>query len=301
MKKIILIGEFSLNTVVGADARPLGIMPGGRIAHAAAFLAQAGLPAAIVGDASADLSGSLATSFLTEAGVDTSCLDRYTDGLTPMMVHFPDAAQESHRVIRYDKYPPERFDVAWPRIDPGDIVVFGGFEAIDPSVRPRLQPLLLTAAEHHAILIYLPGFLPSRAPRITKVMPSILENLEISSLVVTSSPHLRHIFGNGNPSEVFARNVSFYSPAMLNIDPANASLSIHTRATTASATVDDRCHSTLWTAGALAGAVRWVYDNAADSSSLTSLSPDQCNQILDISLSLGRDVTAGAKPWQLCF
>lgn len=301
MKKIILIGEFSLNTVVGPDARPLGMMPGGRIAHAAAFLAQAGLPAAIVGDASADLSGSLATSFLNDAGVDTACLDRYTDGLTPMMVHFPDATEESHRVIRYDKYPPERFDVAWPRIDPGDIVVFGGFEAIDPTVRPRLLPLLQTAAEHHAILIYLPGFLPSRAPRITKVMPSILENLEISSLVVTSSPHLRHIFGNGNPSEVFTRNVSFYSPAMLNIDPANTTLSIHTRGSAASTEAAGPCHSTLWTAGALAGAVRWVYDNAADSSVLTSLSSDDCDRILHISLSLANAVTADAQPWQLCF
>lgn len=301
MKKIILIGEFSLNAIVGRDAVPLGIMPGGRIAHAATFLARAGLPSSIVGDASADQSGTLATSFLSDAGVDTSCLDRYTDGLTPMMVHFPDAEDESHRVIRYDKYPPERFDVAWPRIDPGDIVVFGGFEAIDPSVRLRLLPLLQTAYEHHAILVYLPGFLPSRAPRITKVMPSILENLEMSSLVVTSSPHLRHIFGSGDPKDIFSRNVSFYSPAMLNIDPASATLSVHTRGINASAPADDRCSSTLWMAGALAGAVRWIYDNAPEASALSSLSAEQCNAILDISLTLGRDVTAGAKPWQLCF
>lgn len=301
MKKIILIGEFSLNTVVGAEGKPLGIMPGGRIAHAAALIARAGLPARIVGDASADTGGDIATSFLSDAGVDTTYLDRYTDGLTPMMVHFPYATQESGKVIRYEKYPPERFDVAWPRIDPGDIVVFGGYESIDPSVRGRLLPLLQTAAEHHAIMVYLPGFLPSRAPRITRVMPSILENLEISSFVVTSSPHRRHIFGEGSASDIFSRNVSFYSPAMLDIDVDTCTLSLHARGIKASVKTRGECDSTLWIAGALAGAVRWIFDNVTSGEDFQSLKPSDCDSILDISSSLGHEATAGSQPWQLSF
>ena len=50
----------------------------------------------------------------------------------------------------------------------------------------------------------MPGFLKQQEPRITRVMPEILENLEISDMVVTrnsgSGAHLRH---PGNPEDCY--------------------------------------------------------------------------------------------------
>ena len=44
-KKIICIGECALDVVFGADGTPLGAMPGGRVANAAALLAGDEAPA----------------------------------------------------------------------------------------------------------------------------------------------------------------------------------------------------------------------------------------------------------------
>lgn len=300
MKKIILIGEFSLNIVTDALGQPLGTMPGGRIAHAAAMLARKGIPAVIVGDCSADKGGDIATSFLAEAGVDTSCLDRYTDGLTPVMIRFCGEG-EACDVIRYEKYPQDRFDVAWPRIDAGDIVVFGGYEALDPTVRPRMLQLLQTASDMKATLVYLPGFLPSRAPRITRVMPSILENLEMSRMVITRTADLRHIFNTADPARAFRDNVAFYCPAMLNIDAEKAEFSFHTASGTATAASAGPCGSTLAVAGATAGALKWLFESVADTSALASLTPSQKEEALAAATALAAEATATAAPWQLSF
>ena len=70
--------------------------------------------------------------------------------------------------------------------------MFGGYYAIDRRMRRRMLPLLQHAAERKALLVYLPGYLPQQEPRITRVMPSILENMG------EESPHgVAHGVGSG--------------------------------------------------------------------------------------------------------
>ncbi len=89
MRKIILIGEFAINLVFDRQTMPLGTLVGGRIANCAAMLSNSGLPAIMVGEASADQVGDLAVSFLKDAGTDISCIDRFTEGVTPTQLHYP--------------------------------------------------------------------------------------------------------------------------------------------------------------------------------------------------------------------
>lgn len=296
MRKVILIGEFSLNIVMDNAGTPLGSMAGGRIAHAAAFLASQGIPSYMVGEASSDKVGQLATDFLTRAGVDTSCIDRFTEGLTPVMLHFP-----GDNVTRYEKYPAERFDVVWPRIDPGDIVVYGGFNAIDDSVRTRLLPLLQNAADHKATMIYVPGYLSSRAPRITKVMPAILENMEMASMIVTRTDDLKAIFNTTDPERAFAHNVSFYTPTMVNIDSSRETLTALSAGAAPENAAAPGCGSTLWTGGALGGIAKWAYANIAAGCPSVRLAPDMLRNLLEESVAAGNASIADSFPWQLSF
>ena len=175
MKKIICIGECALD-VIFRGSQPVGSMPGGRIVNAAAILAKQGLPVSLVSELSQDSVGDIISDFLTKSGVDVSSVDRFTEGLTPLVIYITDEKSIT-AVTRYEKYPDECFDVVWPRIDEGDIVVYGGYYALDARMRPRMSQLLSHAAERKATLIYLPGFLPQQEPQITRVMPVILENL----------------------------------------------------------------------------------------------------------------------------
>ena len=66
-------------------------------------------------------------------------------------------------MIRYEGYPEEAFDIIWPRIDPGDIVLYGGYYAIDKRMHQRMSKLLEHAAEREAVMIYLPDFCLSKS------------------------------------------------------------------------------------------------------------------------------------------
>ena len=69
MKKIICIGECSLNVILDSEGRPLGTMPGGRIANAAAMLARDKFEVIMASEASADPVGDIVVNFLASAGM----------------------------------------------------------------------------------------------------------------------------------------------------------------------------------------------------------------------------------------
>lgn len=263
-KKIICIGECALDIVFGADGTPLGSMPGGRLVNAAAILARNhDCRVVMAGEAAADAVGDTVVSFLSDAGVDTTGVDRFTEGRTPVTI-FMTAADGRLSATRYESYAEECFDIVWPRIDEGDIVLFGGYYAIDRRMRRRMLPLLQHAAERKALLVYLPGYLPQQEPRITRVMPAILETMELSHIVCTRSADLALIFGARDAAACYRNHIDFYCRALLNVDAAAHTVGYYSAA---GADVLDvplsACASLVWNAGIVAGAVKALADAGA--------------------------------------
>lgn len=213
-QKIITIGECVLN-VEFCDGVPVKALPGGRILNIATLLGHWGYDVEMVGECGQDRMGDLIIKTLTENNVSTRSIDRFTEGLTPSRFIFNDAP-----TAYYQQFSEQEFDFVWPSLEKDDIVVFGSFFAVSQRVRARVYELLQYASERGAIIIYLPGFAPQRAPRITKQMPAIFENLELTDMVVCRNNDLKHIFGGDNEAEVFNRHISFYSTNFVNIDEA---------------------------------------------------------------------------------
>lgn len=260
MKKIICIGECSLNIVLDKDGSPLGSMPGGRVANAAALLARDGLDVVMASEASADEVGDIIVSFLERSGADTHYIDRFTEGRTPVNI-FTTSADGTRTITRYENYPEECFDIVWPRIDEGDIVLFGGFYAIDGRMHPRMLRLIQHAAERKAVIIYLPGFMPSQEPRITRVMPALLENLELADLVVARNNDLQTIFGVSEGQKCFDKHINFYCRSMINVDTAAKEICYYSGNEITSVKIPAGvCSSLLWNAGAVAGAVAAIFE-----------------------------------------
>ena len=265
MKKIICIGECALD-IVFRNSQPVGSMPGGRIVNAAAILARQGLPVLIASELAKGTVGDIIADFLTEAGVDMSSLDRFTEGLSPVIIYTTDENGVTG-ATRYENYPDECFDIVWPRIEEGDIVVYGGYYALDARMRPRMSQLLAHAAEMKAVLVYLPGFLPQQEPRITRVMPVILENLEYASMVIARNNDLSTIFGTNDSDRCYKDHIDFYCRSLINVDPVNRMISYYSGKEVTSVEIpEDTCHSMMWNAGAVAGTVDALFreDNALD-------------------------------------
>ncbi len=216
MRRIICVCECALDIMFEGDI-PVSSTPGGRIINAAVNMARNGLPVVMASEASADPIGDILVNFLEDAGVDTSSVDRFTQGSSPLMIYTKKDCG-SLALTRYDNYGDGGFDIVWPRIDDTDIVLYGGYYVLDHRMRQRMIPFLNHCAERKATMIYVPGFPQQLVPRITRVMPEILENFELADMIITHSSDLQHIFGNEEPSRCYVNHVDFYCRSLINFD-----------------------------------------------------------------------------------
>ena len=216
MRKIIAIGESVLDTIFSGD-QPVRSFMGGRIANTAAILGTMHLPVTMVSECCADSVGDIIINYLTRHHVDVNSIDRYTEGSTSLSAIFNEGGKNT--LVNYGVYPKTRFDVVWPRIDEDDIVLFGSLYAITEPQRAALFELVKYAVERKAIIIYLPGFQHGIDFHIAYVMPAILENLEVSDLVIAHERDLRDVFPNETPQQAFTNHVEFYCDNYLHINP----------------------------------------------------------------------------------
>lgn len=292
MKKVIIIGECGLDIIYDGP-QPVGSMPAGRLLNAAAMLAREGLPVFMVGDTGADSPGDIVVDTLVKAGVDTTSVDRYVDGLTPVTFFFGDKVTPYRLPSREGG-----FDVVWPRIDSGDIVVFGGYYAIDPLIHQRLMSLVAYAVERKAFVVYLPGFMSQLAPRLTRVMPAILENLEVASLVLTRSSDLSALYNDTEPERCFAEHIAYYSQSLINLDVVNASASCFSGKSASTATLTSAADTLLWNSAAVAAVIAALYRDESLEGINVSIET-LTSAISQINGFAGRVLSAYKSPWQL--
>lgn len=197
--------------------QPVKAMVGGRIANATASLGMTGTPVTFCSECCTDSVGDIIVNFLADHQVSTSSIDRYTDGSTPFSAIF--LGEDGHdSIVNYGAYPDtDRFDVVWPRIDEGDIVLFGSLYAIAQPQRERVYELLSYAAERKALMVYLPGFQHGINFRITHVLTAILENFELSSVIVAHERDIADIFPGENADLAYHNHFEYYCPCFIHI------------------------------------------------------------------------------------
>ncbi|MBR5119118.1 MAG: hypothetical protein IK100_10795 [Muribaculaceae bacterium] len=220
MRKIIAIGESILDTIY-QNHQPVSSFVGGRVSNAAAALGDLGLPVSMVSECCTDKVGDWVVDFFEKHHVDTKSIDRYTDGSTPFAAIFKEDGEQD-KIVNYGEYPANRFSVIWPRIDEDDILLFGSYYAIDLPQRDKLYDLLSYAAERKAIVIYLPGFQHGTPFNLTKVMPSILENFEVSNIVIDHANDINTMFPDQDSDKVYNNHIKFYGPTYIHITPGTS-------------------------------------------------------------------------------
>ncbi len=289
MRRIIMMGECTLDIVFPATQNNyplstlsnLSAVPGGRVLNAAALLGTLHQGVSYVSEAARDRIGDMIVEFLKANNVDVSSIDRYVDGDTPSNLYFPvDDTHRTESIMIYRHYPEECFDVKWPEVDEDDIVVFGSYFALDPRVRDRLQELLRYVTERKALVIYVPGFLTRQVPRVTRIMPALLENLEIADLVVTRTSDLVKIYNDSDPLNCYNEHVKFYCPAMVNIDADSRQMTFYHNDTKVSTPISRPPISLMWNSGALAGVVSALIDLNIKRKKIPTLDPATLSDII---------------------
>lgn len=279
MRKIIAIGESILDTIY-QNQQPVCSFVGGRVSNAAASLGELGLPVAMVSECCTDEVGDWVVDFFESHHVDTRSIDRYTDGSTPLAAIFRHDGEQD-KIVNYGVYPQARFNVIWPRIDEDDIVLFGSYYAIDTPQRERLYDLLSYACERKAIVIYLPGFQHGTQFNLTKVMPNILENFEVSTVVVDHDKDINNMFPNQDSDKVYNNHIKFYGPTYIHITPG-ASATIYKGASKTECPFScDTTNHLGWQAGFIAGMIYEIIRQNLRQSDIPTLSPQVWNKIME--------------------
>lgn len=259
MRKIIAIGECVLDIIFDGDV-PKMSSPGGLILNVASNLGRLGHEVNFVGEAARDRVGDIIVDSLKANKVAVDHIDRYTEGVTPASLIFGDG-DCTPQIVRYGRSNSDSFDVVWPRIEKDDILLFGGFYSIDPRVRPHLFEIVKHASERKAIIVYAPGFAPEKEPRITRVMPAILENFEIADVVITRNRDLNTIFRTDDDASAYKNHISFYAHDFINIDRDNARMRYYHDKEMVETGMETGGNRFAWSVGAMTGVIHSMIKN----------------------------------------
>lgn len=268
MNKAIYIGELALNVSLCADGRAeTGV--GDWSVNAAVLDGLMELPVIWVGEAAAGTVGDHIIKYLQDARVGTDSVDRFTEGVSPVRV-FKDG--DAATTVDHSRYPDEPVNAVWPRIDEGDVVVYGSYMALEERDHARVLDLLRHAKARKAYLVYLPYFESHQVPRITRVMPSVFDCLELADLVVGRDADIRAIFPEPEIKTIFKDHILFYCKRLLQLDPAAKKM----RYFDGEESWSLDCHPTdnsefQWSAGALAGVVRGLTEGKRDPEELMAI------------------------------
>ncbi len=278
MRRVFAIGESVLDIFFDSNDKPVKSFVGGRVVNAAAMLGKNNVPVSMVSECCNDHTGDIVMKFLTDNGVDTTSVDRFTDGATAVSLIF----NRGDNVVRsnYMNYPTDRFDVVWPRFNDDDVMLFGSFYSIEESVREPLYDMLTYVAERKILMIYLPGCQHGINCRLTKVMPAILENIELSNIVVANRSDIDAIFPGEGPDKAFRNHMECYNPLFLFIGD-DYSVTIYSRGSKVEvpAEVQYSGEGFLWQSRFVSTIIKRLITDGVTKADLSHLSGDKWEEI----------------------
>lgn len=161
--------------------------------NTAVSLGRTGLPVFLISEISHDIAGCWIIDFLKENGVNTQFLQLYNTGQTPVAIAALDENREASYNF-YKRYPQQRLTDLFPVINDGDIVLFGSFYSLTPSIRKMVKDFIIRARKAGAMIIYDPNIRKNHSEDVRKMMPVFEENLALADIVRASGDDLENIY-----------------------------------------------------------------------------------------------------------
>uniref|UniRef100_UPI003FEE4239 PfkB family carbohydrate kinase n=1 Tax=Prevotella sp. TaxID=59823 RepID=UPI003FEE4239 len=208
MRKVIGIGETVLD-IIFKGGKPIEAVPGGSSFNAVISLGRAGVNASFISEAGNDRIGEYVIQFLRDNGVNADNVSIFPESKSPLSLAFLDENNNADYIF-YKDHPHAQLEFATPEINPGDIVLFGSFFALNPVVRPQVAGFLEYAKEHGAILYYDINFRASHQNEIMKITPNLIENLEMADFVRGSHEDFGILYKKPEADKVYNAEISFY-------------------------------------------------------------------------------------------
>lgn len=206
MGKVVGIGE-TVFDILFKNNSPVGAVPGGSVYNSIVSLGRAGVPAAFVSEVGNDRVGNLIVEHLRDSGVDTSSVCCFDDGKSPLSLAFLNEQGDADYLF-YKDYPANRLAVEFPQLGQGDILLFGSYFVLNPVLRSKVKPFLQKAKESGATLYYDINFRRNHIHERDSLLPSIIENMELATIVRGSADDFRYLFDCTDGAEIYRSHIA---------------------------------------------------------------------------------------------
>ncbi len=213
MRKVIGIGETILD-ILFKNSQVAASVPGGSTFNSMISLGRVGVSSCFLSEIGNDKVGSIVRTFLRDNGVDDSFLTEYPNHKSPISLAFLD--EHNNATYSFYKDPFSKCaDWECPAIGSDDIVVFGSYYALNPDIRYKVISLLEKARSAGAIIYYDVNFRRNHAGEVTKLMGTLIENLEYADIVKGSDEDFEVLYHITEGSKVFEEEVSLHCPRLI--------------------------------------------------------------------------------------
>ena len=150
MRKVIGIGETILD-IIFQNEQPSAAVPGGSVFNGIISLGRMNVDVCLISEIGNDKVGNIIKRFMEENNVKTDHINIFPDGKSPVSLAFLNENNDAEYLF-YKDYPKQRLDIAFPKINEDDILIFGSFYALNPVLRDKMTELLDYAKERKAII-----------------------------------------------------------------------------------------------------------------------------------------------------
>lgn len=209
MRKVIGIGETVFDLIFNDENQPISGRPGGSVYNALISLGRRGVDASFISEVGNDRIGLIIKQFLSDNGVDNSCVCMFDDGKSPLALVFLDE-QRNAQYLFYKDYPSQRLQFQLPDIQKDDILLFGSYFALNPVLRQQVRRLLKYARSREALIYYDINFRATHRDEAPELLPTIIENFQFADIVKGSDEDFEIIFGTDDWRQVYHRKIETY-------------------------------------------------------------------------------------------
>jgi len=209
MRKVYGIGEALLDIIFKND-QPVNAVAGGSTLNSIVSLGRMKHQVYLVSETGNDRIGDTIDRFLVANGVSDQFLFRRDGTRSPLALAFLNENNDAEYEIFKD-YAAQSLSGPMPDFKPNDIVLFGSFFSLNPSLRPQLVNYLETAREKGAIIIYDPNYRKHHSHKTNGLLKVIEENFSLAHIVRGSNEDFRNIYGIDNEATMAEKVSTFCS------------------------------------------------------------------------------------------
>jgi len=205
MRKVIGIGETLLD-IIFRNCQPVMAVPGGSAFNCMVSLGRCNVPALFISELCNDKVGRLLQKFMRENNLSTGYIDIYNEGHTPVSLAFLDDNQQAEYQF-FRKFPTQRFQIEFPEINAGDILILSSYFAVNPELREKVYTLIQYAKQQEATVYYDINFRKAHTWERDRLLPHFLANFANASIVRCSDEDLENLFPGESIETIYRKYI----------------------------------------------------------------------------------------------